>query len=394
MRIRKLCLYLSSIVFLITISFQALAGLYRWVDDNGKVHFSDKIPASAILLKKGLNKQLNKQTGDTHHSHSGRSHSHPLPVQGVQHQHNGGAVGSSSSSQTSGELRQRNDTNDYLNNFLSIHNNYCRKEFDNKEALNEFLKNSPELSLAKDFKGVYEFKKHEISYAVSPVDDGCTIDVMIHTPNDIELFSFEEINKALIDLGYVETGEPVPRKDAAIDDSELTIIEKKYVSPKGEITVLDFPLEKKDKYYMTLFTEKFSSETNNISTQVNLESKQKKLDYIKTLETSERDDTLLSTYENEDELVSFFESKIKELKGNKKILNKQVTVLKTKILSLESKSKSITDEASYMKNSKKIFNINKTIKQYIEAIGDTDKKIIDINYDYKKDLARYKILTE
>ena len=62
----------------------------------------------------------------------------------------------------------------------------------------------------------------------------------------------------MIDLGYVETGEPVSRKDIGTDQSELTIIEKKYVSPKGEITVLDFPLEKKDKYYMTLFAEKFT----------------------------------------------------------------------------------------------------------------------------------------
>jgi len=51
---------------------------------------------------------------------------------------------------------------------------------------------------------------------------------------------------------------PVSRRDIGTDQSELTIIEKKYVSPKGEITVLDFPLEKKDKYYMTLFAEKFS----------------------------------------------------------------------------------------------------------------------------------------
>jgi len=81
---------------------------------------------------------------------------------------------------------------------------------------------------------------------------------MIQTPEKKELFTFEDINKALINLGYVETGDPVSRRDIGTDQSELTIIEKKYVSPKGEITVLDFPLEKKDKYYMTLFAEKFS----------------------------------------------------------------------------------------------------------------------------------------
>ena len=81
---------------------------------------------------------------------------------------------------------------------------------------------------------------------------------MIQTNKEQELFSFEDINKALIGLGYVETGAAISRKDIGTDQTELTIIEKKYVSPKGEITVLDYPLERKNKYYMTLFAEKFS----------------------------------------------------------------------------------------------------------------------------------------
>ena len=146
----------------------------------------------------------------------------------------------------------------HLSTFLSLHNQYCEKKYDDQETLTKTLEVSPELSLAKDFKGVYEVHKDGISYAVSPEEDGCTTDVMIQTEDKDELFSFEDINKALVNLGYVETGDPVSRKDIGTDQSELTIIEKKYVSPKGEITVLDFPLEKKDKYYMTLFAEKFT----------------------------------------------------------------------------------------------------------------------------------------
>jgi len=147
----------------------------------------------------------------------------------------------------------------HLTSFLSLHNQFCEKKYENQETLKKTLEVAPELSLAKDFNGVYEVHKHGISYAVSPEEDGCTTDVMIQTPEKQELFSFEDINKALIDLGYVETGAPVSRKDIGTDQTELTIIEKKYISPKGEITVLDFPLEKKDKYYMTLFAEKFTA---------------------------------------------------------------------------------------------------------------------------------------
>ena len=52
------------------------------------------------------------------------------------------------------------------------------------------------------------------------------------------------------------------------DQSELTIIEKKYISPEGELTTLDYPLEKKDKYYMTLFAEKFTQAKRENKEQV------------------------------------------------------------------------------------------------------------------------------
>ncbi len=146
----------------------------------------------------------------------------------------------------------------HLTTFLSLHNQYCEKKYETPESLQSSLDKAPELSLAKDFNGVYEVHVNGISFAVSPEEDGCTTDVMIQTSDKKQLFSFEDINKALLSVGYVETGEPVSRKDLGTDQSELTIIEKKYISPKGEITTLDFPLEKKDKYYMTLFAEKFS----------------------------------------------------------------------------------------------------------------------------------------
>jgi hypothetical protein len=161
----------------------------------------------------------------------------------------------------------------HLSTFLSLHNQYCEKKYENPESLQKSLEVAPELSPAKDFNGVYEVHVNGISFAVSPEEDGCTTDVMVQTKENKELFTYEDINKALLKLGYVETGEPVSRKDLGTDQTELTIIEKKYISPKGEITTLDFPLEKKDKYYMTLFAEKFS--------EVQRETKEKILQSLK-----------------------------------------------------------------------------------------------------------------
>jgi hypothetical protein len=158
-------------------------------------------------------------------------------------------------------------TQKYLASFLSLHNQFCEKKYISSDSLRTELKKAPTLSLAKDFEGVYEVLISDVSFAVSPEEDGCTTDVMLQADGK-QLFSFEDINKALIANGYIETGEPVSRKDIGTDQTELTIIEKKYISPTGELTTLDFPLEKMDKYYMTLFAEKFTQASRENKEQV------------------------------------------------------------------------------------------------------------------------------
>jgi len=155
----------------------------------------------------------------------------------------------------------------HLVSFLSLHNQFCEKKYNSSDSLKKELETAPTLQLAKDFEGVYEVLISDISFAVSPEEDGCTTDVMLQSDGK-QLFTFEDINKALISSGYIETGEPVSRKDIGTDQSELTIIEKKYISPTGELTTLDFPLEKMDKYYMTLFAEKFTQASKESKEQV------------------------------------------------------------------------------------------------------------------------------
>jgi len=148
---------------------------------------------------------------------------------------------------------------EHLSTFLSLHTQFCEKKYTSSSSLKQTLKKASDLKLANNFEGVYEVTVDNISFAVSPEDDGCTTDVMIKE-NDQLLFTFEDINSALLNQGYIETSEPKSRIDLGIDQSKLTIIEKKYISPSGEVTILDFPLEKKDKYYMTLFAKKFIAE--------------------------------------------------------------------------------------------------------------------------------------
>ena len=148
---------------------------------------------------------------------------------------------------------------EYLSTFLDLHTDYCEKKFDDETSLKTALSKDKRFTLADGFDGVYETHINKISFAVSPETDGCTTDVMIK--NRIAggvMFNFEDINKALLSKGYKDTGKIAKRKDVGTDQSEVSIVEKTYLSPKGEITTLDFPLDKQDKYYMTLFAEKFS----------------------------------------------------------------------------------------------------------------------------------------
>ncbi len=160
-------------------------------------------------------------------------------------------------SETSAKLSA--SKSEYLSTFLDLHKDFCEKKFDNRDALKTALAKDKRFKPAQGFEGVFETHINKISFAISPETDGCTTDVMIK--NRVAggvMFNFEDINKALLSKGYKDTGKIAKRKDVGTDKSEVTVIEKTYISPTGEMTTLDFPLDKQDKYYMTLFAEKFS----------------------------------------------------------------------------------------------------------------------------------------
>lgn len=108
----------------------------------------------------------------------------------------------------------------------------------------------------------------------------------------------------------------------------------------------------------------------------------------------QRDDNLLSTYENEDELVRFYMSKIKMVEGNSKILEAQNDVLNRKIVKLEDKASNTEHDATLSSIAKKIVNINKTLGQYKQALDENDSQLLQLSSSYQTDLARYKELTK
>lgn len=111
-------------------------------------------------------------------------------------------------------------------------------------------------------------------------------------------------------------------------------------------------------------------------------------------EIDKRDSNLLSTYENEDELVRYFMGKIKMVEGNTKILEAQNEMLNKKVVNLENKAITTKHNPTLINIAKKIVDINKTREQYEQALEENDKQLLQLTQNYKTDLARYKVLTK
>jgi len=151
------------------------------------------------------------------------------------------------------------DQTDNLSVFLSLHQQYCESEMSSRDALIAALEADQRFKPAAGFVGVFETKVGGISYAVSPEIDGCTTDVMVKNEKTGKLlFSYAEITSALTGKGYRVVGNETTRKDVGSDKKEVTILEKTFISPKGETTNLDYPADRPSKYYMTLFAKKFT----------------------------------------------------------------------------------------------------------------------------------------
>ena len=155
------------------------------------------------------------------------------------------------------------------------------------------------------------------------------------------------------------------------------------------------------------------NKSGGVTGKVNPESKQKEQDLKEAKEREQeqlaeiqrikaeaqaviqkRDDDLLSTYSDEKELVTYFESKIKMVEGNTKILEAQKNVLKKKIVKLEDKAVNTKQEKALKNIAKKIVNINATLEQYDQALEENGKQITQLSKNYQINLVRFKELTK
>jgi len=102
-----------------------------------------------------------------------------------------------------------------------------------------------------------------------------------------------------------------------------------------------------------------------------------------------KDKFLLATYEDENELIHFFENKIKLIDGNTKILKAQSNILVKRVKKLEQRRAHIKSKKAADTIDKKIVRIKRTIKQYEKVMEENAKEIIAVGKRYKHDYQRF-----
>ncbi len=153
-----------------------------------------------------------------------------------------------------------------LATFLSLHTQYCDAEYSSADELVSALRQAPGFSVSENYDGIFEKSVENLSYAISPEEGGCTTDLKLRTSSKSKpYFDFEDINAALLSQGYHLKGEKKIRTEIGLNNQELKVIEQHYVTNKNNISVLVFPLEHEDQYYMTLFVEKFEMQGVSLS---------------------------------------------------------------------------------------------------------------------------------
>ena len=178
------------------------------------------------------------------------------------------------------------------------------------------------------------------------------------------------------DAGNVHFSDKVPASASKKSHSEL--------NKTGDVTKTVVPESKQEKIDELALVQK----------------EQEQLDEIRRIkreayeEIQRRDDYLLSTYENKEELIRSFNSKIRLIEGNTKILMTQSTVLDKKLIRLKEKASTTSDKATLDAVARKIVNINKTIEQYQQALAENDKQVLTLSKNYKSDLERFKELSK
>lgn len=161
-----------------------------------------------------------------------------------------------------GPGNQTSVSNKPLTDFLALHEKFCESNYNSPESLVDALAKADGFDpIEQNIGGIFETIVNKVSYAVSSEETGCTTDLQLKKEGSKKVyFEFEELHAELLARGYRPSGNKRLGKQMGMDKKTLDVVEMKYLSPRNTTTIVAFPLEREDQYYMTLFAEKFNND--------------------------------------------------------------------------------------------------------------------------------------
>ena len=156
---------------------------------------------------------------------------------------------------TAASAAEQAKENAYLNHFMELFSSYCYLK-QNPEAVTTAVTADDRFFPSKTFFGVYEEMFENISYAVTPDPTCCTVDVMLQPDDRGLLFTMDEIQAAVEQLGTYAMSFS---QEGTQRDAEGKEVKEKYMEflknsnqVKENPIVLTYPLTRQDSYFMTL----------------------------------------------------------------------------------------------------------------------------------------------
>lgn len=153
------------------------------------------------------------------------------------------------------ELAQSEMRQKHLDHFMQLYREFCfgRASMEDAESL---IKKSRRFKPAKDFDGIYEEQFGNISYAITPDPEFCTVDVKLAYKEGRLLFSQSEMENAIASLP--EYAYQVEKRLQEIHDGpageavSVEMIEFYPAEARDNRILLIYPKNHQDVYYMTL----------------------------------------------------------------------------------------------------------------------------------------------
>lgn len=150
------------------------------------------------------------------------------------------------------ELAPQNMQQKHLAHFMELFQHYCVGKGSGDEVEKALL-GSGVFRPAEGFEGIYEMYFEGISYAVTPANEVCTVDVMLEYEPGKLLFTMLKIISAISDQTGFFLRESEEKTEEGDNSADVLTVQSRFRSAEGkEEVVLTYPTSNQGHFYMTL----------------------------------------------------------------------------------------------------------------------------------------------